>query len=218
MSSQGTHILAAPPWFVAGDARNLDHLDAASVDLIVTSPPYWKRRDYGHENQLGQEKTADDYVAALLAALENWTRVLKPHASIFLNLGDSYDGGFLIGVPALFEVEARKHGWRVLNHIAWTKSIGMPEAKSYRLASRHEPIFQLTRARHATDVFMDLFALGQHLQKSANPGDVWVTEPMLADTVWELHPARSKSGHLAPFPPELAERAILLLGTIPKGL
>ncbi|NCC32121.1 MAG: hypothetical protein EOM24_08870 [Chloroflexia bacterium] len=39
------------------DARDLAFLAATSIDLIVTSPPYWRRRDYGHPDQLGQEAT-----------------------------------------------------------------------------------------------------------------------------------------------------------------
>ena len=88
MDALPDHLPAQSPRFTAGDARDLAHLAASSVDVIVTSPPYWKRRDYGHESQFGQEDTPEDYVAALLTILAGWTRVLKPHSSIFLNLGD----------------------------------------------------------------------------------------------------------------------------------
>src|SRR5215204_1772106 len=70
-----------------GDARDLSFLPASSVDLVVTSPPYWQRRDYGHSGQLGQEATPEAYVDALIEALNGWARLLRPHASVFLNLG-----------------------------------------------------------------------------------------------------------------------------------
>lgn len=193
------HFCAQAPERHQGDARDLSFLPAASVDLIVTSPPYWKRRDYDHDDQLGQEATPKAYVEALVDTLNGWARLLKPHGSVFLNIGDTYRGGFLAGVPARFEVAARDAGWRVANHVSWTKAIGMPEPRPYRLASRHEPVFHLTRARKASDYFFDLYALASDLGRSANPGDAW-----------DLHPARSRSDHLAPFPPELARRAILL--------
>lgn len=204
------HLPAQPPRRECGDARDLSFLDLGdnSVDLILTSPPYWRRRDYGHGDQLGQETTAELFVEALLAALSNWARLLRPHGSVFLNIGDTYVDGFLVGVPALFEVAVRRAGWNVVNHVSWTKSIGIPERRPYRLASRHEPVYHLTRSKKATDIFFDLFALAQDLGQSANPGDTW--EVAWPADVWALHPARSRSDHLAPFPPELARRAILL--------
>ena len=204
-----------------GDARNLPFVASRSIDLIVTSPPYWKRRDYGHPNQLGQEETPEAYIRTLVDTINSWDRILKPASSIFLNLGDSYADGFLVGIPAQFEVEIRKAGWKIANQIVWTKTIGMPEPNAYRLASRHEPIYHLTRAHKPTDYYFDIHALSEYLGRTANPGDAW--EPTsctcgenaphpqnVADDVWPLYPTRSRSGHIAPFPPELARRAILL--------
>ena len=196
---------------IQGDARDLSFLPDAGIDLIVTSPPYWRRRDYGHPDQLGQEATPGAYLEALIAILNGWARVLRPHASVFLNIGDTYQEGFLAGIPARFELAARDAGWRVVNHIVWAKSIGRPEPVSYRLASRHESVFHLTRAHNASDIYFDLYALACARGKAANPGDVWpATAQEIPDDLWELHATRSKSGHLAPFPPELARRAILL--------
>jgi DNA modification methylase len=66
-----------------------------SVDLIVTSPPYWKVRDYrdGGESlkgQIGSEETPAEYIAALLRCTREWMRVLKPSGSLFVNIGDKY--------------------------------------------------------------------------------------------------------------------------------
>jgi DNA modification methylase len=188
---------AEPPRQQQGDARDVSGIAAASIDLIVTSPPYWKRQDYQHPQQLGQEATPETYIADLIAILDGWTRLLRPHASVFLNLGDTYRDGFLVGIPARFEVAARQAGWNIVNHIVWTKPIGKPEPVPYRLASRHEAIFQLTRARIASHIFFDLYALSVETGKSANPGDVW-----------DLHPTRSRSAHQAPFPSDLARWAI----------
>lgn len=193
-----------------GDARDLSFLPEASIDLIITSPPYWLRRDYGHPKQLGLEPTPEAYIEALIGILNGWTRVIRPHASVFLNLGDSYHKGFLVGIPAQFEIAARKAGWQVVNHIVWAKSVGRPEPVPYRLASRHESVFHLTRACNASDIYFDLYALACDRGKGANPGDVWAGGNAVPDNLWELHPTRSKSAHLAPFPAELARRAILV--------
>jgi DNA modification methylase len=76
------------------DARSLP-LPDGSVDLIVTSPPYWSQRDYrdGGESlagQIGTEATWQEYLANLLDCTREWVRVLKPGGSMFVNLGDKY--------------------------------------------------------------------------------------------------------------------------------
>lgn len=78
-----------------GDARNLDAIPAGSVDLVVTSPPYWQLRAYtdggrAYGGQIGGEPDIDSYVAALLAVLAECARVVKPSGSIFVNLGDKH--------------------------------------------------------------------------------------------------------------------------------
>lgn len=79
-----------------GDARALP-LPDASVDLIATSPPYYGQRDYRDGDvslagQIGAEPTPAEYVAALVECTREWTRVLKPTGSIWVNLGDKYNG------------------------------------------------------------------------------------------------------------------------------
>jgi DNA modification methylase len=77
-----------------GDARHLP-LPDGSVDLIVTSPPYWALRSYTdggqhYPGQIGSEATPAEWVDALIACTVEWMRVLKPSGSIFVNLGDKY--------------------------------------------------------------------------------------------------------------------------------
>ncbi len=79
---------------LTGDARTvLAGLPEASVDCVVTSPPYWRQRDYGVAGQLGLEDTIDAYVASLAAVFTQVHRVLKPTGTCWLNLGDSYTSG-----------------------------------------------------------------------------------------------------------------------------
>lgn len=77
-----------------GDARALP-LPDASVDLIVTSPPYYALRSYTdggehYHGQIGSESTPAEYIDELIACSREWMRVLKPSGSIFVNLGDKY--------------------------------------------------------------------------------------------------------------------------------
>lgn len=68
-----------------------------SVDLIVTSPPYFALRSYTdggqhYDGQIGSEPTPADFLAALWAVTAECWRVLKPTGSLFVNLGDKYAG------------------------------------------------------------------------------------------------------------------------------
>lgn len=75
-----------------GDALEvLRQLPDESVDCCVTSPPYLGLRDYGVEGQLGLEPTIADFVSALVGVFGEVRRLLKPHGTVWLNLGDSYN-------------------------------------------------------------------------------------------------------------------------------
>jgi len=79
---------------IRGQAQRLP-LPDESVDLVVTSPPYWSLRDYrdGGQSlagQIGAEATWQEYIANLLGCTREWVRVLKPTGSIFVVLGDKY--------------------------------------------------------------------------------------------------------------------------------
>jgi DNA modification methylase len=74
-----------------GDCREvLKSLADKSLDCCVTSPPYFRLRNYGHENQLGLEKKPSEYVENLVKVFREIKRVLKEEGTLWLNLGDTY--------------------------------------------------------------------------------------------------------------------------------
>jgi DNA modification methylase len=178
---------------VRGDARRAS-LAVPSADLIITSPPYWKKRDYGVEGQIGQEPTPQEFVATMIACLDDWRRIIPTWGSIFINIGDTYSAKSLAGVPARLEVAARDAGWIIRNRIIWAKETGMPEPAQNRLASRYEYVFHFCRTH---DYYYDMFGYAEKYGNGTNPGDVW-----------KIGLRRDVSRHLAPFPPELVERLV----------
>ena len=67
-------------------------LPAESVQTCITSPPYFGLRDYGCDGQIGLESTPDSFVASLVDVFAEVHRVLKSDGTLWLNLGDSYNG------------------------------------------------------------------------------------------------------------------------------
>lgn len=80
---------------IQGDAlQELRKLEANSIALCITSPPYWGLRSYGAgEAELGQEPTMEKYLDNMILWVKEVYRVLKPSGSFVLNLGDCFIGG-----------------------------------------------------------------------------------------------------------------------------
>ena len=134
---------------IRGNALDLPLADS-SVDLVVTSPPYFGLRSYQdggehYDGQIGAEATPAEFVDALIAATREMVRVLKSTGSIFVNLGDRYDGGSLSLIPERFRIAcAERLGLTVRAVIVWHKPNGMPEPVSNRVARKHEDWVHLT--------------------------------------------------------------------------
>ncbi len=80
---------------IEGDARQrLCELPERSVQTCITSPPYFRLRDYGVAGQLGLEDTVDEYVQRLVGIFREVRRVLRDDGTMWLNLGDSYAGSW----------------------------------------------------------------------------------------------------------------------------
>ncbi len=76
-----------------GDCRDmLRTLPDGSAQCCVTSPPYFGLRDYGHAGQIGLEPTPAEYVAQMVEVFREVRRVLRDDGTLWLNLGDSYNG------------------------------------------------------------------------------------------------------------------------------
>lgn len=86
-----------PVQLIRGNALDLPLADG-SVDLVVTSPPYFGLRSYTdggahYAGQIGAEATPAEFVDALISATREMARVLKPSGSIWINLGDRFSPG-----------------------------------------------------------------------------------------------------------------------------
>jgi len=155
-----------------GDALELlKQLDDESVDLVITSPPYWALRDYGVEGQLGLEPTFDEYISKLCNIFDEVKRVLKKTGTCWVVIGDTYNSSgtnmsrnwdgrtknfekgkpmiiskelpskCLLQIPARFSIEMINRGWILRNTIIWHKPNCIPASVKDRFTVDFEYIF-----------------------------------------------------------------------------
>src|SRR5256885_9171231 len=132
---------------LTGDAvTRLRELPPASVDCVVTSPPYFQLRDYGVPGQLGLEPTVSGWVADLRQICREVARVLVPTGSLWLNLADSFSRHDRYGAPTKGLLLAPERlllalaqdGWIVRNKVIWSKPNPMPNSVTDPLALTYE--------------------------------------------------------------------------------
>lgn len=218
----------------------IKEIDDESIDCVVTSPPYFNLRDYGKENQIGAEKSLDEYIKNMVSVFEEVKRVLKPTGTVWLNLGDTYKDKNLLFVPHRVAIALQDAGWICRNDIVWEKSNAMPMPVKDRLVDSHEYLFLLTKQKK---YFYDVEAIrepyteplqrwgGTQLVKDENATSKWdegtgqnsYRERSLRPnekgkhkrTVWRTATSYHKGVHCAVYPPSLIEPCIL--AGSPKG-
>lgn len=159
-----------------GDVREvLRELPDASVDCVVTSPPFFGLRDYGVEGQIGLEPTPEEWAATLTAVFAEARRILAAHGTLWIECGDlyaanrsyqvsqskhkSHDYGKsnatkappgtkpkdLIGAPFLLAFALRADGWYWRSTNIWQKPNCLPESADDRPTVSHSYVFQFSQ-------------------------------------------------------------------------
>ena len=140
---------------ISGDVRTaLPTVPDASVDTIITSPPYFQLRNYQAHGQIGLEPTVELWADQLAIVLDEAARVLKPTGSLWLNLGDAYSrhqkhgapGKSLLLGPERVALELIRRGWIIRNKVIWAKTNPMPSSVKDRLSCTWEVVYFATRS------------------------------------------------------------------------
>lgn len=118
-----------------------------SVDLVITSPPYYLQRDYNSASMsIGGERSVDDYIESLMEVFCEVVRIVKPTGSIVYNIGDKYIKSSLLLIPFRFAIQAtERNDVRIVNNITWIKSNPTPRQFGRRLVSSTEPFFHFVK-------------------------------------------------------------------------
>ncbi len=213
-----SHQIVGNQTIVRGDCLDvLPTLPAASVDVIVTSPPYNIGIAYrSYDDRLPREK----YLAWLAEVGNRLARVLKPDGSFFLNVGSTGSDPWI----AMDVAGAFRENFVLQNHIVWAKSVSVgddtfghfkPITSRRYLNQNHEQLFHFTLSGA---VEVDRLAVGVPFKDKSNIAR-WghARDRRCAGNVWFIpyRTVRSKAqkfDHPAGFPVELPERCIRLHG------
>ena len=149
----------------------LEDIPDKSINLVVTSPPYYKQRDYG--GGMGNEKSVEGYIENLCEVFHECVRVVKDDGSIVFNIGDKYENANLLLVPYRFAIEVLgKEPVKLANNITWVKLNPTPRQFKRRLVSSTEPFFHFVKSNnyyYNINAFMSHLAVMERgINKSSN--------------------------------------------------
>jgi len=209
---------------VFGDSRSMPELSRASVDLVVTSPPYFHIKDYGEARQIGFGQTLHQYLRDLFLVWRECRRVLRPGGRLCISIGDQFaracDFGRYKVIPLHAEIilQCERLGFDYQGAIIWQKKTtlrpsggavimgsfpyppnGVVEIDyEFILLFRREPSGNEARRRKQAARKLGL------LEASRLSRNEW---KRFFRGHWQFAGARKK-GHEAPFPLELPRRLI----------
>lgn len=127
------------------DSRDMSFIESETVDFIMTSPPYWNLKDYGHRGQIGSE-TYDEYLDQMNLVWDECYRVAKPDAVFVLNVGNRrHNKAYL---PIGLDIYSRMRRWVLWDTLIWYIPNALPQPASYieRLFdNKYEFLFVFTK-------------------------------------------------------------------------
>ncbi len=205
-----------------GDALTvLQRIPSATVQCVVTSPPYWGLRDYCIMDQIGLEPTLPQFINRLRAVFSEVRRILRDDGVFWLNIGDGYTSGNrgwrapdkknparamsvrpdtpeglkpkdLMGIPWRLAFALQDDGWYLRADIVWNKPNAMPESVKDRPTRAHEYLFMFTKGER---YYYDRRAIIEPNGRNAR-------------SVWNVHTQGFPGAHFATFPPKLIEPCV----------
>ncbi len=151
-----TDILPLNQILCGDNIELIQQLPNRSVQLVITSPPYFQQRDYG--GGMGNEVRLEEYLENLLSLFRECVRVVTGDGSLVFNLGDKYEDSSLLLVPYRFAIGATETGLvKLVNDITWVKKNPTPRQFRRRLVSSTEPFFHFVKTAdyfYNPDAFM----------------------------------------------------------------
>jgi site-specific DNA-methyltransferase (adenine-specific) len=211
--------------FITGDALiELRKLTAQSVNVIVTSPPYWPPKKGLNGGGVGRERTLEEYISNVVAIFREAKRVLKDNGTLWVSIDDFYREGDLLFVPSRLAIAMQVDGWICRSEIIWQKTARRSEWVNNRPSKDFEKLLLFTK--QATGYYYDGDHIRVPLSRPYNTAgykirrtrrqpsdriDRYYCNPLgpNSGSVWEIAPENYRGNHAATMPPELVRRCLL---------
>lgn len=207
---------------IIGDSRQMDHLEDGSVQLVVTSPPYWQLKDYGTENQIGYHEDYETYINNLNLVWKECYRVLENGCRLCVNIGDQFARAVYYGrykvIPIRTEIIkfCESIGFDYMGAIIWQKQTttnttggaslmgSYPNPRNGILSIDYEFILTFKKLGNPRKVSKEIKA------QSSMTKEEWKT---FFQGHWNFGGAK-QDGHIAMFPEELPYRLIKMFSFV----
>lgn len=193
---------------IIGNAINMAELTNDSVDLMVTSPPYWNIKNYGNGDK---SKSYEEYLSLLRNVFKEVARVLKPGRFACVNIGTALYQDMMTHIPSDLIHIMQELGFILKREIIWNKPLGTQglwqDYTTKFLKKLPYPCYLNVNVVHE---FIHIF------QKPGECNIAFIPENQLSEqfikevcwSVWTMRVSYQK-GHPAPFPEELVRRLVL---------
>jgi len=204
---------------VRGDARSLGTLPSESIDLVLTSPPYWNLKDYESSNgQLGNISSYEGFVKELEKVWRECYRLLVPGGRLICVVGDvclsrrEYGRHAVMPLHAAIQESCRKIGFDNLAPILWHKIANASYEISGGSGFYGKPYEPNAVVKNDVEFILMQRKPGGYRQPSLAARLLSVIPRALHRTwfqqIWTELPGASTKQHPAPYPLALAERLI----------
>lgn len=207
---------------IFGDSRSLNQIEDKSVQLIITSPPYWQLKDYGTDDQIGFNDSYEDYINNLNLVWKECDRVLADGCRLCINIGDQFARSVYYGrykvIPIRTEIVrfCESLGMDYMGAIIWQKTTTMntsgggaimgsfPYPRNGILKMDYEFILLFKKLGNAPK------PTKEQKEQSAMTKEEW---GQYFSSHWNFNGVK-QIGHIAMFPEELPKRLIKMFSFV----
>lgn len=188
-------------------SEDMHEVPDGSVQSVVTSPPYWDLKDYGHEDQIGAEdQSYEEYHDRLAAVWEECYDVLRPDGTMWVVVDNVMDRGDLTLLPYHVARRCQKVGFHLQDVVVWYKPTAIAGMTDRNVVNKKEYVVYL--AKSETHEFDDDRERVNGVEDPAVGGDGRL------GNLWRHPVKRGTVGgsvlHKAPYPTSLIDRIVKL--------
>ena len=212
--------------FCSDSHARLKTMDAKSVSLCFTSPPYYQFKRFGDEQTLGHEDGVKNFISSLLPIFEETFRVLEDGGTLVLNMDEPYLNKRLLGTTERFVIRLLDLGFVLRQKIIWNKGPRLQGSLKGAFTHVYEPLYLFTKGdsmKFNTDkiraVKEDVEQVPTYFDYGNSKCHAFLPSELekKPKDILNIGPAReqfkkrfgAKFKHPAQFPPELAEPFII---------